>query len=253
MGMEAISKDEMQFTVAVPIIASELSVLHYDGLEYLDFRDGETYLRFSVKKAKDRDGEDVGEDCIVPFQVAYAVSVHKAQGLEYSSVKLIITKDVEERITHSVFYTAITRARERLHIYWSPESQNKILSSFEISKEHKDAYLLSNRRGLKIQRNNGWPSVCHWLRLRRNFVSSCALEYNLILRNSADIIVLGHLNRQIVHCRFLSAADLMSLSNAGLDHADTDRVDSQYLAVLMRANTHSLAAADTTLWTLIII
>ncbi len=152
VGMEAISKDEMQFTVAVPIIASELSVLHYDGLEYLDFRDGETYLRFSVKKAKDRDGEDVGEDCIVPFQVAYAVSVHKAQGLEYSSVKLIITKDVEERITHSVFYTAITRARERLHIYWSPESQNKILSSFEISKEHKDAYLLSNRRGLKIQR-----------------------------------------------------------------------------------------------------
>ena len=95
VGMEAISKDEMQFTVAVPIIASELSVLHYDGLEYLDFRDGETYLRFSVKKAKDRDGEDVGEDCIVPFQVAYAVSVHKAQGLEYSSVKLIITKDVE--------------------------------------------------------------------------------------------------------------------------------------------------------------
>lgn len=152
VGMEAISKDEMQFTVAVPIIASELSVLHYDGLEYLDFRDGETYLRFSVKKSKDRDGEDVGEDCIVPFQVAYAVSVHKAQGLEYSSVKLIITKDVEERITHSVFYTAITRARERLHIYWSPESQNKILSSFEISKEHKDAYLLSNRRGLKIQR-----------------------------------------------------------------------------------------------------
>lgn len=106
---------------------------------------------------------------------------------------------------------------------------------------------------LRFSGNNGWPSVCHWLRLRRNFVSSCALEYNLILRNSADNIVLGHLNRQIVHCRFLSAADLMSLSNAGLDHADTDRVDSQYLAVLMRANTHSLAAADTTLWTLIII
>ena len=98
---------------------------------------------------------------------------------------------------------------------------------------------------LRFSGNNGWPSVCHWLRLRRNFVSSCALEYNLILRNSADIIVLGHLNRQIVHCRFLSAADLMSLSNAGLDHADTDRVDSQYLAVLMRANTHSLAAVDT--------
>lgn len=103
-----------------------------------------------MKKAKDRDGEDIGEDGIVPFQVAYAVSVHKAQGLEYSSVKLIITKDVEERITHSVFYTAITRARERLHIYWSPESQNKILSSFAISNNNKDAYLLSSRRGLEL-------------------------------------------------------------------------------------------------------
>ena len=59
---------------------------------------------------KDQDGEDLGEDCVVPFQVAYAVSVHKAQGLEYSSVKLVITKDVEKRIT---FYTALTRVRER--------------------------------------------------------------------------------------------------------------------------------------------
>ena len=148
--IKANSKDEMMFTVAVPIDATKYSVLRYHGLEFLSSHDGETFLRFSVKKAKDRDGEDIGEDSIVPFQVAYAVSVHKAQGLEYSSVKLIVTKDVEERITHSVFYTAITRARERLHIYWSPESQNKILSNFDISNNKKDAYLLSSRRGLEL-------------------------------------------------------------------------------------------------------
>ena len=49
---------------------------------------------------------------IVPFQVAYAVSIHKAQGLEYKSVKIVITNDVEELITHNIFYTAITRAKE---------------------------------------------------------------------------------------------------------------------------------------------
>lgn len=27
---------------------------------------------------------------IIPFQIAYAVSIHKAQGLEYKSVKIII-------------------------------------------------------------------------------------------------------------------------------------------------------------------
>ena len=47
-------------------------------------------------------------DAIVPFQVAYAVSIHKAQGLEYKSVKIVITNEVEELITHNIFYTAIT-------------------------------------------------------------------------------------------------------------------------------------------------
>jgi len=42
----------------------------------------------------------------------HAVSIHKAQGLEYDSVKIVITDEVEELVTHNIFYTAITRARE---------------------------------------------------------------------------------------------------------------------------------------------
>lgn len=150
VGIDGSAKDSITFTVAVEMVVSELSVARYRGLEFLDTLDGETYLRFKVMKSKDQDGEDLGEDCVVPFQVAYAVSVHKAQGLEYSSVKLVITKDVEKRITHSIFYTAITRARENLRIYWSPESQEKILSSFELTSSRTDSRLLSNRRGLKL-------------------------------------------------------------------------------------------------------
>ena len=45
---------------------------------------------------------------MVPFQIAYAVSIHKAQGLEYESVKVVITEDIDEMITHNIFYTAIT-------------------------------------------------------------------------------------------------------------------------------------------------
>lgn len=146
----ARSGDGIVFTVAVAIAVSEISVFQCEDLEYIETRDGETYLRFSIKESKDSDGEDIDEDCVVPFQVAYAVSVHKAQGLEYSSVKLIITKDVEKRITHNIFYTAITRAREKLCIYWSPESQEKILSSFELSNVNKDSQLLSSRRGLRL-------------------------------------------------------------------------------------------------------
>ena len=65
----------------------------------------------------------------IPFQIAYAVSIHKAQGLEYNSVKIIISDEVEERITHNIFYTAITRAREKLSIYWSPEVEVRVLSN----------------------------------------------------------------------------------------------------------------------------
>lgn len=79
---------------------------------------GNSIIRFEVYKNKSTDEEDdnVSKN-IVPFQIAYAVSIHKAQGLEYDSVKIIITDDIDELITHSIFYTAITRAREKLKIY----------------------------------------------------------------------------------------------------------------------------------------
>ena len=62
--------------------------------------------------------DDDDEYCMAPFQVAYAVSIHKAQGLEYDSVKIVITNEAEERITHNIFYTAITRAKKKLKVYW---------------------------------------------------------------------------------------------------------------------------------------
>lgn len=67
----------------------------------------------------------------VPFQVAYAISIHKAQGLEYDSVKIVITNEVEEKISHSIFYTAITRAKKELKIYWSPEVEHNIINQMK--------------------------------------------------------------------------------------------------------------------------
>jgi len=42
----------------------------------------------------EKDASDEDDDSLnttVPFQVAYAVSMHKTQGLEYDSVKIVIT------------------------------------------------------------------------------------------------------------------------------------------------------------------
>ena len=90
------------------------------------------------------------EKHIIPFQVAYAVSIHKAQGLEYDSVKIVITKDIEESITHDIFYTAITRARKNLAIYWTPETEDHVLSSLEVPSRKRDACILSRRCGLEM-------------------------------------------------------------------------------------------------------
>lgn len=113
---------------------------------------GKSVVRFGIKKKKDGDDDNDDKDAEtnVPFQIAYAVSIHKAQGLEYNSVKIVITKEVDELITHNIFYTAITRAKENLKIYWTAESQQKILSSFINDETSNDARIFSARTGLKI-------------------------------------------------------------------------------------------------------
>lgn len=55
-----------------------------------------------------------------------------------------------EAFCHNIFYTAITRAKESLKIYWTAESQQKILSSFVHDGTLNDAKIFSARTGLKI-------------------------------------------------------------------------------------------------------
>ena len=109
--------------------------------EYADAE--KSVIRFHVNKLKSTDEDDDNSTCdIIPFQVAYAVSIHKAQGLEYSSVKIVITDEVDELITHNIFYTAITRAQKKLKIYWTPEVEKKVLSTIKPKDINKDINIL---------------------------------------------------------------------------------------------------------------
>ena len=112
---------------------------------------GNSIISFSVTKYRSTDEDDDDNDStVVPFQVAYAVSIHKAQGLEYYSVKIVITNETEERITHNIFYTAITRAKEKLKIYWSPETEKAILERLKVKNSNSDAYLLAQLSSLTM-------------------------------------------------------------------------------------------------------
>lgn len=107
--------------------------------------EGISVIRFEVYKNKSTDEDDDGASkTTIPFQIAYAVSIHKAQGLEYDSVKIVISDEIDELITHSIFYTAITRAKKRLKIYWSKSVEQKILERIKPIDNRQDIALLKN-------------------------------------------------------------------------------------------------------------
>uniref|UniRef100_UPI000255B686 ATP-dependent DNA helicase n=1 Tax=Microbulbifer agarilyticus TaxID=260552 RepID=UPI000255B686 len=135
----------IQFDVELDRPLTEFDVLGSDELEWVEG----SIVRFSVYEYDTSDDDDDSLNTTVPFQVAYAVSIHKAQGLEYDSVKIVITDANEEDITHSIFYTAVTRARDRLKIFWTPETQQGVLKRLQRTANPKDVPLLSARRGLK--------------------------------------------------------------------------------------------------------
>lgn len=136
-------EDKIRFDIELDKVINEFEADYYD-FELLDNSDnGNSVIRFFVSKFRSTDeDDDTSTNTVIPFQVAYAVSIHKAQGLEYSSVKIIITDEIEEMITHNIFYTAITRAREKLKIYWTPETENRILNRLETKFNGKDEALL---------------------------------------------------------------------------------------------------------------
>lgn len=109
---------------------------------------GGSVVQFDVFQRGTTDDDDDASSTIVPFQIAYAVSIHKAQGLEFDSVKIVITDANEDRISHAIFYTAITRARQFLEIFWSAEVQQRMLSKMAVRENSKDEAILRKRTGV---------------------------------------------------------------------------------------------------------
>ena len=141
-----VLEDSIQFDIEVDKAINELEAIDYDFELLENSKNGNSIIRFCVKKYGSTDNDDDEfSDSSVPFQIAYALSIHKAQGLEYNSVKIVITDEVEELITHNIFYTSITRAKVKLRIYWTPETENKILGRLKKKGSIRDIPLLKSK------------------------------------------------------------------------------------------------------------
>lgn len=138
-------KERIIFTVDINIPLTEKDCQN-DGMEFVNIIEDGTRIRFDVLAFEEEMPEEDRERTIVPFQLAYAVSIHKAQGLEYKSVKVVIPSSNAEKITHGIFYTAITRAKEKLKIYWSSETMQKIVTDFSEDNSKQQSLAIIKRK-----------------------------------------------------------------------------------------------------------
>lgn len=125
------TSEYIMFTIDVDIILTEADCRN-ENIELVDIFDETTRISFKVNSYDDVEEENEIDKMltVIPFQIAYATSIHKAQGLEYDSVKIVIPKSNSEKITHDIFYTAITRAKKKLKIFWSSETMRDIVGGF---------------------------------------------------------------------------------------------------------------------------
>ena len=142
-----IEEDENSVWFSIEVDANSINTIFMPEDIYLIQSDkaDKIILKFKVNEFKDLEDDENKYDHIIPFNLSYAISIHKAQGLEYDSVKVVITSNIEDNITKEIFYTAITRAKRKLKVYWSSESQDKIFEGFDKKESKRDLAILNQK------------------------------------------------------------------------------------------------------------
>lgn len=149
-----IQEDDKQISFEIEIEKILTSLDLFDtNVELVETREQSSVVKLSIDKEFENDDDDDDKNNIIPFNIAYALSIHKAQGLEYDSVKVIITKDVEKLISPNIFYTAITRAKKKLTIYWTPETGKSVIDEIKKNNSRRDFYIFKNKYMLESNRN----------------------------------------------------------------------------------------------------
>lgn len=97
------AKKSIIFEIEVKAFLTECQC-EEETFDYVDTTEKGTIIRLEVVAWDDDLSEEEKVKTVIPFQLAYAISIHKAQGLEYKSVKIVIPSSNAEKITHSIFY-----------------------------------------------------------------------------------------------------------------------------------------------------
>ena len=132
-----IIEDDDNITFEI-LLFNKVSIGRLSNEIQIECRNNSYYAIVTKRKYYDQYDTDMNIRTKLPFQISYAMSIHKCQGLEFDSVKIVITKETDELITKNIFYTAVTRAKKYLKIYWEPEVANFVLKNIENNDKSKN-------------------------------------------------------------------------------------------------------------------
>ena len=142
--------DTVTFVLKVDTILDELMLYEFDNVKLLEVTDNKSLISIKLETKFDSDNDEIRSK-LIPFQIAYAVSIHKSQGLEFKNVKVVISNDVDKEITHNIFYTAVTRSSKNLTIYWSKDTENAIMQQIFVKQDERDIGIFSTKLKYKIK------------------------------------------------------------------------------------------------------
>ena len=116
---------------------------------YYKVDEDDASVKTPMMKVKMDGGEEVtyNEEKAHDLDLAYAMSVHKAQGSEYHTVIFICDQSHERMLQRKLVYTAVTRAKEQCLIVGQQSTLNKAIVS--VSTEHRHT-LLGDRCHAKL-------------------------------------------------------------------------------------------------------
>ena len=104
----------------VKFIDDEGMLLHFDNGD-------EIYLKNSAL------------DEVIP---SHALTIHKSQGSEYPEVAILLTENAKRMINRKILYTAITRAKEKVSIFYQDGVLGQIPASKKRHTELSDELIL---------------------------------------------------------------------------------------------------------------
>ena len=118
---------ELKQDAPIIVTKNDYNLDVYNGdMSYLEQQNDKWYATFIIEGKQQRIQIQA-----LNWQIAHAISIHKAQGSEYDHVLITLNENTEHELTNALLYTAISRAKKTISLWASERLIEKIILNQE--------------------------------------------------------------------------------------------------------------------------